>query len=256
MASTDLTSLLRQTHLDDHEDVLKASNGALKKAKTDTQAQHVKVVALLNLDRFDDAARVFEEGGEALKEQASLEYAYALYKTGKLDEAEKVARSSDQRGYKHVLAQTSYRAERFETTAELYAQLAAQGAHEEENDIRINSGAADAQLEWAGKGDLVQKKKPTREDIEGFEAAYNAACGSIARGELGQGEVLLKRAKDLCNALDDLSEEEKKAETLPILVQTVYVLTRQGKLQEAKTLADSLSIAEYASHPLLRRSLT
>ena len=61
--------------------------------------------------------------------------------------------------------------------------------------MRINSGAIDAQLEWKRQGDLVLKKKPGREDLEAFETAYNAACGSIAREELGQGEVLLKRAK-------------------------------------------------------------
>ena len=65
----------------------------------------------------------------------------------------------------------------------------------EENDIRINSAATDAQLEWTKRGELVQKKKAGREDLEAFETAYNAACASLARGELGQGEVLLKRAK-------------------------------------------------------------
>lgn len=65
----------------------------------------------------------------------------------------------------------------------------------EEYDLRINSGAVDAQLEWAGEGHLAVKKKPVREDMEAFETAYNAACGSISRGEWGQGEVLLKRAK-------------------------------------------------------------
>ena len=65
----------------------------------------------------------------------------------------------------------------------------------EENDLRINSGATDAQLEWTRRGDLVQKKKPGREDQEAFETAYNVACGSIARGELVQGEVLLKTAR-------------------------------------------------------------
>ena len=68
----------------------------------------------------------------------------------------------------------------------------------EENDLRINSGATDAQLEWARQGALVRRKKPGREDLEAFETAYNAACGSIARGELGQGEVLLRRAKGWC----------------------------------------------------------
>ncbi|KAK5038728.1 Signal recognition particle subunit SRP72, partial [Cryomyces antarcticus] len=118
-------------------------------------------------------------------------------------------------------------------------------AQSEESDLRINSGAADAQLEWAGQGHLAQKKKPTREDLEAFETAYNAACGSLARGELGQGEVLLRRAKDLCNALDELSEAEKIAEILPITVQQIYVLTQQGRLEEAEKLATSLTIAEY-----------
>ena len=67
----------------------------------------------------------------------------------------------------------------------------------EANDIRINSGATDAQLEWTGQGDLVKKKKPGREDLEAFETAYNAACASIARDEVQQGEVLLKRAKGM-----------------------------------------------------------
>ncbi len=85
----------------------------------------------------------------------------------------------------------------FVKASNLYKDLAGTQAaiENEENDLRINSGATDAQLEWKRQGDLVLKKKPGREDLEAFETAYNAACGSIARGELGQGEVLLKRAK-------------------------------------------------------------
>ena len=62
-------------------------------------------------------------------------------------------------------------------------------------DLRINSSAVDAQLEWALQGHLAKTRKPGREDLEAFETAYNAACGCIARGELGQAEVLLKRSK-------------------------------------------------------------
>ena len=68
----------------------------------------------------------------------------------------------------------------------------------EELDLKINGGAVDAQLEWANLGDLVKNKKPGREDLEAFETAYNAACGSIARGELGQADVLLKRSRGTC----------------------------------------------------------
>ncbi|KAF2497431.1 hypothetical protein BU16DRAFT_548618 [Lophium mytilinum] len=241
-----LSALLAQTHLTDHSAVLNAANASLKKSKTDTEAQHVRVVALLNLERYEDTLDAFEKAGEKLKQDAGLEYAYALYRAGRPKEAVEVVKSDERRGARHVLAQASYRIEDFAQAAQIYQELASQdgGLENEDNDLRINSGAVDSQLEWSGQGDLAVRKKPAREDMEAFETAYNAACGSISRGELGQGDVLLKRSKDLCNALDDLTEAEKKAEILPILVQQVYVLTQLGKTDEAEELCSNLPIAE------------
>ncbi|TKA29843.1 hypothetical protein B0A50_03207 [Salinomyces thailandicus] len=240
MSIPNLASLLKQTDIEDHDEVLKAAQSALKQAKTDQNAQHVRVVALLKLDRFDDAIRAFEAGGDRLKEQAALEYAYALYKSGDPARAATIARAGDARGHRHVEAQASYRKEDFRRAAELYQQLAVQLEDDAEADLRINGGATDAQLEWAGCGELVQRKKPGREDLDAFETAYNAACSSIARGELGQAEVLLRRTRDLCNSLEDMSEKEKQAELLPITVQQVYVLVRQGRAQEADELVKSI----------------
>jgi hypothetical protein len=102
-----LTSLLAQASLEDHDEVLKAANGAIKKSKTDIEAHHVKAIALLNLDRYEDALEVFENT-KALQEKASFEYAYALYKTGNAAKAVEVAEASGTnggRGSKHMLAQ-------------------------------------------------------------------------------------------------------------------------------------------------------
>ena len=41
----------------------------------------------------------------------------------------------------------------------------------------------------------MKRKKAQREDLEGFESAYNAACMSIARRDFGPAEMLLRRAK-------------------------------------------------------------
>ena len=244
MTSTipNLASLLKQTSIDDHDARLKAANNVLKHSKKDLEAQHIRIIAYLKLDRFDDALRAFETGGEALQAKARLEYAYALYKSAKPEDAARIATQGEGRGYQHVEAQASYRIEDFKRASELYAQLAAHSGEDTEADLRINSGAVDAQLEWTGRGDLVHKKKPSREDLEAFETAYNAACGSIARGELGQGEVLLKRAVDLCNALEDLSAEEEETELLPITLQQVYVLARQGKSEQAEKVAQSVHV--------------
>ncbi|KAL8867806.1 MAG: hypothetical protein Q9174_005423, partial [Haloplaca sp. 1 TL-2023] len=238
-----LSALLQKSSIDDHEEILQACNASRKQSKNDDGALHIKVVALLKLDRYDNALQVLVDGGRGLADQARLENAYALYKTGQLSEARELAKDiTDDRGARHVEAQASYRLEDFERSASLYRELANTHAaiDDEENDIRINSGASEAQLEWTKHGHLVQKKKAGREDLEAFETAYNAACASIARGDLSQGNFLLKRSKDLCNALGDLSDDEKVAELLPIQVQQLYVLARLGDLEGAQSLVQDI----------------
>lgn len=105
-AVSSLASILKNANLDDHHELLRAANNAISKSKSDIQARHVKVIALLKLDRFDDALRTFEEAGDTLKEAAKLEHAYALYKAGELVAAAKIAQGAETRGLKHVLAQS------------------------------------------------------------------------------------------------------------------------------------------------------
>src|SRR5690348_5701596 len=101
-----LTKLLAQSSLDDHDEVLKAANAAIKKNKADTQAHQAKAIALLNLERYEDAVKVFEDKAD-LKEsdEGRLAFAYALYKTGNADKAAKVADGKGGRGLRHILAQ-------------------------------------------------------------------------------------------------------------------------------------------------------
>ncbi|KAI9034995.1 signal recognition particle subunit SRP72 [Aspergillus affinis] len=247
MATQNLSSLLQHASIDDHEELLQSANAALAKSKSDVQAQHAKVVALVKLDRYDDCIRVFEEGGDALKKQAALEYAYALYKTGQLDASiEIVSKITNSRGARHLEAQASYRSEKFRRTAEVYEDLTKDQSalDNEENDIRINAWAADAQLQWKGYPESVRHNRPTRDDLEAFETTYNAACLSIAKGEFGQGEVLLKRAKELCRTSEDLTPEDRDAELLPISVQQLYVLIRQGKSEEAESVLQEISVKD------------
>lgn len=104
----DLSALVRETHLTSHEEILKASNSALKKSKSDLTLQLTRVVALLKLEGFDDAQKAFDQGADRLREAAPLEYAYALYKAGEFEAAEAFADELGQkdRGMLHVSAQT------------------------------------------------------------------------------------------------------------------------------------------------------
>ncbi|KAL2140604.1 hypothetical protein VTI28DRAFT_3568 [Corynascus sepedonium] len=256
-----LNALLRGASIDDHAEALELASAAVRAAKGRgaplVAAQHTRVVALLNLDRFDDALRAIADGGDALAKTCIFEKAYALYKTGDLGAAEAVLRDAAVtdgralRGLKHIAAQIAYRAEKFDQAAATYRELSSdqeRANYGEENDLRINLSAADAQLEWQGKGWAVpeHEKQPAREDLEAFETAYNAACGCISRGDFAKAAVFLKRSRDLCEATDELNEEEKKAELVPIIVQQAYVFTKLGKLEEAVKLQNSLSLDDTA----------
>ena len=101
-----LSALLKQGSIDDHEEVLNACNAALKTSKNNAELLHVKLVALLKLDRYNDALRILEEGGNKLKETVKVERAYALYKIGKLEEAKAIAQEvTEGRGARHIEAQ-------------------------------------------------------------------------------------------------------------------------------------------------------
>jgi hypothetical protein len=106
MVAQSLSSLLQRASIDDHEEVLQACTNSLSKNKSDLNAHHIKIIALLKLDRYEDALRVFETGGDDLKRRASFEYAYALYKIGKLNESMTVLSQSERsRGVNHLDAQ-------------------------------------------------------------------------------------------------------------------------------------------------------
>ncbi|KAI0881182.1 uncharacterized protein GGS22DRAFT_173557 [Annulohypoxylon maeteangense] len=253
-----LTSLLRASTIQDHDEILKAANAAIKSSKQDINAQRTRIVALLKLDRFDDALRAIAEGGDGLEKECRFEKSYALYKLGQLEDAGKsldIAPSSSKssRASRHLAAQIAYRAERFSDAAETYRHLSqgSGGLPGEENDLKINFLATNAQLEWNGLGHILEEheRQSSRDHLEAFETAYNAACTCIARGDLTRASVFLKRAQDLCEASEDLSADEKKAELLPILVQHAYVLTRLGKEAEAVALHKSIVPSEIPEAP-------
>ncbi|EPE09484.1 signal recognition particle protein [Ophiostoma piceae UAMH 11346] len=253
-----LNSLLRGTSIEDHEEALKLANAAISAPGPSGSiekltAQHAKVVALLKLDRFDDALRIIASGGDALAERCVLEHAYALYKTGDLDTAATIATSaSSSRALKHIAAQVAYRDEKYDRAASLYANLAPTSTESgEEADVRINALAVSAQRSWQGRGQsTLSAGQDTildagrREDLETFETAYNAACAALSRSDVARASILLRRAQQLCEASDELGDDDKRAELLPILIQQAYALTRLGRHDDAAAVQKAIDASE------------
>ena len=239
-----LSSLLRSSTIQDHDEILHAANAALKANKNDLASQHVRVVALLSLNRFDDALRSIAAGGTELEAACALEKAYALYKTNGLEEAT-AALGSDalpDRSLRYVAAQVAYRSERFDEALAIYKELSGEGISEEENDLNINIMAALAQSVWQDSS--AQAHSTSEPTPDTFMLCYNSACIAIARGALNSAASLLQRAIRLCDASEDLAEEDKRAEMRPILAQQAYVYARLGKAKEALDLYQSLGSTE------------
>lgn len=233
-----LAGLLKKTTIDDPEEILKASAAALKKSKSDLEAQHAHAIALLKLDRYEEALKFIQDCGQPLQARAALAHAFALYKTGRWQESLKSLESSSGRGAQHLEAQVQYRLEKSVRVLELYQDITKDGLRDEELDLRINVGAAEAQRQWLGEASV---NRPGANDLQQFETAYNAACSSIARREFAQAEILLKRAHELCKHHDELDEASRQEELLPIKVQQLYVLQAQGKTSEADALVNEIS---------------
>ena len=105
-ASQSLNALLKRTTIQDHAEVLEACNAGLMHSRGDLDLQHAKLVALLKLDRYEDALRVLETSGDRLKQKARFEWAYASYKVGDYKQATSVAGDvTGERGARHVEAQ-------------------------------------------------------------------------------------------------------------------------------------------------------
>ncbi|TPX15134.1 uncharacterized protein E0L32_004692 [Thyridium curvatum] len=250
-AVASLHSLLGRSSVDDHDEALRVADAALSAARADEDiatARHAKAVALLKLDRFDDALRVLADHPDQ-GDFCLLERAYALYKTGQLGEARALCRraAESSRGLRHVAAQAAYRADDFLDAEELYGALTADTkavmAMDESADLRVNELAVQAQLGWSGLSDPAALAS-SREDMLAFETTYNYACVHLGRGEYRQADILLMRARHLCESSEELSDEDKKAELLPIKVQQMLVLARQGKLSEAAEIQKSIDISE------------
>lgn len=235
-----MSSLLGRATLDDHDALLKASEKALQVSSSDFQAQQTKAVALLKLERYSDALTYFQSS-QTLQKAIPEAYAYCLYRNGKFEEAVTVASSAgDSRGAQHLILQAAYRAEDWEAANQAHAVLARTNVSKEEFDLHVNKLALDAEGLWLERLSAAAVPRTTTDDLAAFDTAYNSACISIAKGQLKEADMLLKRAINLCEHSEDLDEDTKTQELIPMKAQRIFVLQRLGDKDEALSLAQDL----------------
>lgn len=77
---------------------------------------------------------------------------------------------------------------------------------------------------------------------------HRAKCSSTER-RVGSRCILAEFninwcCTDICQTSEELSPQDKAAELLPIAVQYLYVLIRQGKIEEAESLLSDIHVEE------------
>ncbi|KXZ56772.1 hypothetical protein GPECTOR_1g696 [Gonium pectorale] len=232
-----------------HKKALKACDEILALAPGDEDALRCKVVAHMQLSEFQPALALLNKPPLAGQELA-FEKAYCLYRLGRLDEASSAASArlaapdlepEAASSLLQLAAQLDYRRGRTRDCINTYQTLVQQykaGSLELKTNVLAAYVAAGLAAELP---DLMAALGVRSKD--GFEAAYNAACGLVEAGQLAAAEYELRQALKMGRETlfgEDLAEEEVEDELAPLSGQLAHVLGRLGRAGEANEIYDKI----------------
>ncbi|KAJ2901314.1 hypothetical protein MKZ38_001981 [Zalerion maritima] len=247
--TTRLAQLLGASTIDDDQEVYNVATAAIGANKSDLDAHRTRIVALLKLDRFSDALRLLNSVNDKVQDYCVLEKAYALYKTNEFDKALSLIgplpETPDQdygsslRAFRHLSAQVAYKSENFLKAGEQYGFLAKDQRSDEDVDLAVNALATYAQMQWRIGGCPPSIESLADQVPDSFEAVFNQGCFALAQGHLDDAVEVIGRSAAMCLA-SDLSDDDKRVEMIPILIQQTYALTRLEKFEEAAETLKSI----------------
>eukprot|EP00002_Diphylleia_rotans_P001499 TRINITY_DN1083_c0_g1_i10.p1 TRINITY_DN1083_c0_g1~~TRINITY_DN1083_c0_g1_i10.p1 ORF type:complete len:642 (-),score=184.85 TRINITY_DN1083_c0_g1_i10:1751-3676(-) len=224
-----------------YDEVVTVCKKVLQNSPGDSDAIHCLSVALTKLKRFEEAAEVLQSNSAA---SLTFERAYVLYRLNRLEESRDassdILKGNPNHGAANLLfAQCNYRLENAQEAMSLFKTCAQKQS--DAVDIFVNYLASLVALQMVSP----QSSAPalTKAEISrSFEAAYNAACISIAAGDMVEAESRLAVAEKLCR--ESFSEEDEKEELEDelaiILTQKAYVYDNLGRHQEAREIYESI----------------
>lgn len=239
----DLTKLLAQLDVfsskDSHKEVRDTAMQILETSPTpNVNTLKQALVANINLDNYSDAFNVIVEHSNIVsgnEEFLKLELAYVYYKFNKGRDLISLSKSvSVNLPFKHILAQFYYRNGQEVEALEIYKEL----INEDENvdeDICVNERAVISQLRYKGI-----KVEPISNSTGSYDEIFNDSLIDIIDGKYKQGLSKLDHAKAIINESNELSNDEKKIEILPIEIQRAYVLSLTGAIEESENTLKSL----------------
>lgn len=220
----------------------------LSKVKKFNDLQSFKncLVALINLDLYEQANKIIAKVPEKLVESLVLEITYVYYKIGKSKEIlqlyeryqPKLESKQVQTGLKHVLAQTYYKIGDYKKALNLYKELISESA--DKSDLLANEQAIISQLIFE-TGEVAVSGSSTELDQSNYDMLFNEAIIEIAKANNHKALQLLQQAHKVCSE-NNLTDEDVETELLPINLTIAYVHQLQNDVAKSDEILSGINI--------------
>ncbi|XP_066902097.1 signal recognition particle subunit SRP72 [Halyomorpha halys] len=222
----------------EYDKIVKTANKVLHTYSGELKAFQCKIVALINLDKFEDVLMACSKHPELAKETV-YEKAYSLYRLNKIDEALKVIDSSPDKNklpFLELRAQIAYRLETYDECYNLYKTIIKSTADEYDDERKTNLTATVANLVNCGQDtDIYSIVDKNNLQEEAYEVMFNTGCYLMYKHKFGEAEKHLISAEKACyEALEeDAPQEEIDEETNSVKAQIACCRHFQGKESQA-----------------------
>ena len=229
--------------------IYQVSYDYLSKVKKFNDLQSFKncLVALINLDLYEQATKIVSKIPEKFIESLILEITYVYYKVGKSKEilqlyekySAQIESKQVQIGLKHVLAQTYYKIGDYQKALGLYKELINESS-DSQSDLLVNEQAIISQLIFQN-GKATVTRSSSELDSTNYDMLFNEAIIEIAKANLVKALQLLKQAHKVCSD-NNLSDEDVETELLPINLTIAYVYQLQGEQTASDEILSGINI--------------
>lgn len=236
--SVNYSELNRYILKNDYDKIVKTANKLLHSNHEDFKAFQCKIVALINLDKFEDVLTAFIKFPD-FKKELLYEKAYTHYRLNQIEEALNTIEESPDKGklhFRELKAQIHYRQENYEESYELYKNLIKQTADEYDDERKTNFIANIANLVFNEKVIDISSFCPDRSTVESYEILFNTACYLMYSQNFGEAELFLNDAERCCVESFDEDTPQEDIDSELNVIKTQLACCKHFQKKESQAL--------------------
>ncbi|KTW27913.1 uncharacterized protein T551_02880 [Pneumocystis jirovecii RU7] len=230
----------------DHQQVIKLSDEIQKISLSDAKLEKSKVIALIKLDKYEEALQIIFN--KLSTEKTLFETAYCLFMLERFEEAVNYIKENNERSILHVKAQITYQTGQVIEAVQLYQKLIKDPYRIENEDFDLNVNLLAAQvtlpsIEVCNDSDICQS----------MDYNFNIGCHLIHKKEYEKAKKLFELSRgrlldsynvfliqNIEQCLSTICQEDIESRMHPILIQLAYIYSHIGQEQEALNIYEDL----------------